>query len=78
MRLNISDSRQLDNLVTECPICFELLSDINYRMVRSTIRLNVDTPFTDDKCVAKCKECPTCRTTAKMKGVVTFELVCVQ
>ena len=67
--------RQLDNLVTECPICFELLSDINYGAVNYPFECG---HAFHDKCVAKCKECPTCRTTAKMKGVVTFELVRVQ
>lgn len=63
--------RQLEDLVAECSVCLELLTDINHGAINY--------PFEcmhafHDKCVASCKECPKCRTTCKMKGVVTFEM----
>lgn len=64
--------RQLDDLVVECPICFELLCDINHGAVNYPFECG---HAFHDKCVAECKECPNCRTSRKMKGVVTFQVV---
>jgi hypothetical protein len=63
--------RQLECLVAECPICFELLSDINYGAINY--------PFAcghafHHQCVAMCTVCPTCRTIHKAKRVVNFEM----
>jgi hypothetical protein len=63
--------RQLDDLVAECPICFELLCDINHGAVNYPFECG---HAFHDKCVAECKECPNCRTTRRMKGVVTFNM----
>jgi hypothetical protein len=63
--------RQLECLVAECPICLERLSDVDYGSVHY--------PFAcghafHHQCVADCKECPSCRTAHRMKGIVTFEM----
>ena len=63
--------RQLEDLVAECPICFELLSDIKHGAVNYPFECG---HAFHDKCVVECKECPNCRTTRRMKGVVTFKM----
>ena len=63
--------RQLEHLVAECPICFELLSDIDNGAINYPFECG---HAFHHKCVSECKECPNCRTTRRMKGVVTFEV----
>lgn len=63
--------RQLECLVTECPICLERLTDIDYGSINYPFACGHAFHY---QCVGQCNECPTCRTTHKMKGVVTFEL----
>ena len=63
--------RQLECLVSECPICLELLCDINHGALSYPFECSHAFHHT---CVVNCKECPTCRTKHRMKGVVTFEM----
>lgn len=63
--------RQLENLVADCPICLEKLSDEKYGAVYYPFECG---HAFHDLCVSQCKECPTCRETKMMKGIVTFEM----
>ena len=61
--------RHLDDLIGECPICLEPLADINCGAIAYPFKCG---HAFHDACVTACQECPTCRTTHKMKGRVQF------